>query len=155
MFIVLPNAEVPPAVRSTCTLPVYLEAGQLVAVVHTHWLDLWRFTVQVSVVQSFHLTLLIPEPSRHFLSGDGSGQVLTLVVAMETHAEMFDCGFWFRSTEDDSLTSELANSFVKVTPEKRISVKLVNLVKIWRRVTSRSGTTNNTVEITPEMSQNS
>lgn len=155
MFIVLPYAEVPPAVRGTCTLSVYLEAGQLVAVVHTHWLYLWRFTVQVSVVQSFHLTLLIPEPSRHFLSGDGSGQVLTLVVAMETYTQMFDCGFWFCSTEDDSLTSELPNSFVKVTQKKRISVKLVSSVKIWRRVTSRSRTTNNTVEITPEMSRNS
>lgn len=107
---------------------MYLEAGQLVAVVHTHWLDLWRFTVQVSVVQSFHLTLLIPKPSRHFLSGDGSGQILTLVVAMKTDKEMFDWGLRFCSTEDDSQTSELPNSFIKVTPKNCISVKLVNTV---------------------------
>lgn len=57
----------------------HLEARQLVAVVHTHWLDLWRFTVQVGVVQSFHLAFLIPEAGLHFLSGHCSGQVLTLV----------------------------------------------------------------------------
>lgn len=62
----------------------HLEAGQFAAVIHTHWLDLWRFAVQVSVVQSFHLTLLISKPSCHFLSGYGSGQVLALRVAKET-----------------------------------------------------------------------
>lgn len=48
------------------------------AVIHTQWLDLWRFAVQVSIVQSFHLTLLISQPRLHFLPGHGSGQVLTL-----------------------------------------------------------------------------
>lgn len=62
----------------------YLEAGQLAVIVHTHWLDLWRFTVQVSVVQSFHITLLVTKPGPHFLSGYGSGQVLALRVAIET-----------------------------------------------------------------------
>lgn len=50
-----------------------LEAGQLAAVVYTLWLDLWRLTVQMCVVQRLHLTLLVPKPSRHFLSGYGSG----------------------------------------------------------------------------------
>lgn len=73
----------------------YLEAGQLVAVVHTHWLDLWRFTVQVSVVQSFHVTLLVPKPGPHFLSGYGSGQVLALRVAIETQtAALITCVSW-------------------------------------------------------------
>lgn len=57
---------------------VYLQTGQLVAVINTHGLDLWRFTVEVSVVQGFHLTLLISEPSSHFLSGYGPGEVLAL-----------------------------------------------------------------------------
>lgn len=60
-----------------------LEAGQLAAIIHAHRLDLRGFAVQVSVVQSFHLTLLVPEPSRHLLPGYGSGQVLALRVAME------------------------------------------------------------------------
>lgn len=66
----------------------HLEAWQLIAVVHTHWLDLWRFAVQVSVVQSFHLTLLIAEPSRDFLSGYGFDQVLTLREAMKHRHEI-------------------------------------------------------------------
>lgn len=57
----------------------HLEARQLVAVVHIRWLDLRRFTVQVGVIQSFHLAFLIPEAGLHFLSGHGSGQVLPLV----------------------------------------------------------------------------
>lgn len=56
----------------------HLEARKFMAVIHTEWLDLWRVTVQVSTVQSFHVTLLISKPSLHFLFGHGSGQVLAL-----------------------------------------------------------------------------
>lgn len=68
-----------------------LEAGQLAAAICTHGLDLRRLTVQVCVVQSLHLTLLIPKSSCHFQSGYGSGQVLALWVAMEIEkSEIFD-----------------------------------------------------------------
>lgn len=60
-----------------------LEAGQLAAVIHAHRLDLRGFAIQVSVVQSFHLTLFVPESSRHLLPGYGFGQVLALRVIME------------------------------------------------------------------------
>lgn len=74
-----------------------LEAGQLAAVNYTHWLDLWWFAVQMCVVQSLHLTLLVPKPSCHFLSRYGSDQVLALWVAMEIQkGEIFDWTSQFR-----------------------------------------------------------
>lgn len=61
-----------------CRCVCHLEAGQLAAVISTHWLALWGIAVQVSAVESFHLTLLIPKPSGHFLSRHGSGEILAL-----------------------------------------------------------------------------
>lgn len=56
----------------------HLEAGELAAVVYALRLNLGGLAVQMSTVQSFQPTLVVPEPSLDFLLGHGSGQVLTL-----------------------------------------------------------------------------
>ena len=66
-------------VMCVCTgdVCVYREAGQ-VQVGEAARLLLWRFTVQMRVVQSLHLTLLIPQPDHHLPPGHGPGQPHTL-----------------------------------------------------------------------------
>ena len=65
-------------------------------------------------------------------------------------------GLQFRSTKDDSLTYETPNGLIKVTPKKRISVKLVNTVKTMEKgVSTRGRTTINTRKNIPEISQDS